>query len=381
MQCKFASQKYSTNKGMSSASLNNSTSQKNKVLLYGANGYTGQLIARFAADYQLQPILAGRRKEAIEPLAKSLQLPYLIFEIETKAALLSALQNVAVVIHAAGPFDVTAKQMVEACLATSTHYTDLNGDAGVFETLLGYDEAAKAAGIMVLPGAGFDVVPTDCIAFHLKKQLPDATHLQIAFATPGGAISHGTAMTTLQKLGEKGAVRKDGKLMAVPIGHKSKWFHFFTGKGKADKKLFTMTIPWGDIFTAYVSTRIPNIETYTAVPRGAYLMVKMQGLFNWLLRKNVVRNFLRKRIKNRAAGLNDTKRNAATSLVYGKVTNAQGECKEARLCGPDAYTLTAHSCLIIAQKILAKNYQPGHQTPATAYGEKLVLEIPGVEME
>ena len=355
---------------------------KLQLLLYGANGYTGQLIARYAALYGLSLILAARRKESVAPIAEMLGFDFKVFDLNDETTLVNALKDVALVIHAAGPYDHTSKQMVEACLKTGTHYIDLNGDAAVFEMLLEYDAAAKAAGIMILPGAGFDVVPTDCLSMHLQKQLPDATQLQIAFATPGGAISHGTAITTVAKLGEPGAVRVNGKLVPKPIGHKGMWVKFFAGKGKADQKLFTMTIPWGDIFTAYISTGIPNIETYTAVPRGAFALVKMQGLFNWLLRKEWVRNFLRKKIKNKPPGLNDEQRKAATTMVWGKVSNSTGKSVSARLCGPDAYTLTAYSCLIIAQKIIKQqNFKPGYHTPATAYGEGLVLEIPGVEME
>lgn len=355
---------------------------KNKLLLYGANGYTGQIIAQNASSYGLSPVLAARRKEAVSSLAGMLGFEYLVVDLDNEASLVAALQNVALVIHAAGPYDFTAKQMVEACIKTGTHYIDLNGDAVVFEMLLNYDNAAKAAGIMLLPGAGFDVVPTDCLSMHLKNQMPDATHLQISFATPGGGLSHGTAITTIAKLGEPGAVRMNGKLVPKPIGHKGMWVNFFMGKGKADQRLFTMTIPWGDIFTAYISTGIPNIETYTAVPRLAYVFVQLQGLFNWLLRKEWVRNFLRSRIKNKPPGLNEEQRSAASATVFGKVSNQSGQVITARLFGPDAYTLTAFSCLIIALKVIAqKDFKVGYQTPATAYGEQLVLEIPGVVME
>src|SRR5258705_1657557 len=143
--------------------------QSNSFLLYGANGYTGDLIARYAREYDLSPILAGRRKEVIEPLANKLQLPHRIFDLNDTGALHTALKEVKAVIHAAGPFQYTAKQMIEACLQTQTHYLDINGDIAVFEMIQQYDEAAKKAGVMLLPGAGFDVVPTDCVALQLKK--------------------------------------------------------------------------------------------------------------------------------------------------------------------------------------------------------------------
>lgn len=345
----------------------------NSFLLYGANGYTGELIARYSNQYNLQPVLAGRRREVIEPLASKLNLSFRIFDLNDEAALLSALKEVRAVIHAAGPFSYTAKQMTEACLQTGTHYIDINGDITVFEMLKRYDETAKKAGIMVLPGAGFDVVPTDCVALQLKKMMPDAIALQIAFATIGGGLSHGTATTMADRLGEKGAVRKDGKIIRKPLGEKGMLIDFGV------KKLFVMSIPWGDISTAYVTTGIPDIETYTGISKKVYNALKLQPLFNWLLRTKFIRRYIKNKINSRPAGPNDEQRSKATSLVWGQVRNAEGKTATVRLSGPEGYTLTAHSALIIVKKILQGEFITGFQTPAGAYGEKLVLEIPGVQ--
>jgi len=287
----------------------------------------------------------------------------------------SALKEVKAVIHAAGPFQFTAKQMVEACLQTGTHYLDINGDIAVFEMIKRYNDAAKKAGIMLLPGAGFDVVPTDCIAMQLKKLLPDAVALQLAFASLGGGISHGTATTMATKLGEGCAVRKNGKIVHAALGQKGMWVDF------GIKKLFVMSIPWGDISTAHFTTGIPDIETYTGISKMTYRMLKAQSLFNWLLRTNWVRNFIKKKISQRPAGPGDEQRSKAISLVWGQVRNAAGKTATARLSGPEGYTLTMHSSLNIAQKILNGNFTPGYQTPASAYAEDLVMEIPGVKRE
>ena len=347
--------------------------ESNSFLLYGANGYTGELIARYAHQYNLQPVLAGRRKEVIEPLANKLGLPYRIFDLNDEAALRSALKEVKAVIHAAGPFYYTAKQMAEACLQTGTHYTDINGDITVFEMIKRYDDAAKKAGIMLLPGAGFDVVPTDCVALQLKKLLPDAITLQLAFATIGGGLSHGTALTMADHLGEKGAVRKDGKIIRRPLGEKGMWIDF------GPKKLFVMSIPWGDISTAYFTTGIPDIEIYTGISKKVYNSLKLQPLFNWLLRTKFIRSYIKNKINSRPPGPNDEQRSKATSLVWGQVRNAEGKTATVQLSGPDGYTLTAHSALIIIKKILQGEFTPGYQTPANAYGENLVMEIPGVQ--
>lgn len=349
--------------------------QSNTFLLYGANGYTGELIARYAQQFNLQPILAGRRKEVIEPLATKLNLPFRIFDMNDAPALQAALKEVKAVIHAAGPFQFTARQMIEACLITGTHYLDINGDISVFEMIKRYDAAAKKAGIMLLPGAGFDVVPTDCVALQLKKLLPDAVALQLAFATLGGGLSHGTATTMATKLGEGGAVRKGGKIVRTSLGKKGMWVDFGV------KKLFVMSIPWGDISTAFFTTGIPDIETYTGIAKKTYNILKGQAMFNWLLRTNFVRNYIKKKIDKRPAGPSDEQRKKALSLVWGMATNASGKTATVRLKGPEGYTLTTLSSLIIVQKVLNGNFLTGYQTPGSAYGENLVMEISGVERE
>ncbi|HEV8283789.1 MAG TPA: saccharopine dehydrogenase NADP-binding domain-containing protein [Chitinophagaceae bacterium] len=347
----------------------------NSFLLYGANGYTGELIARYASDYNLYPILAGRREEALKPLATKLNYPYKVFDINDTHALFEALKEVKVVVNAAGPFQFTARQMIEACLQTGTHYLDINGDISVFEMIRAYDTAAKQAGIMLLPGAGFDVVPTDCTALLLKKLLPDASTLKLAFANLGGGLSHGTATTMVNKLGEGGAVRKNGKIIHEPLGAKGMWVDF------GIKKLFVMTIPWGDIATAYYSTGIGDVESYTGISPRIYRLVKLQFLFNWLLRTNFIRKAIKKKIDNRAAGPTGEQRSKAISLIWGQVTNDKGEKMTVRMSTPDGYTFTMQTTLAITQKVLQGNLKIGYQTPSTAFGENFVIEFPNVKRE
>jgi short subunit dehydrogenase-like uncharacterized protein len=347
--------------------------KKNSILLYGANGYTGELIARYSKNYNLSLLLGGRSKEKIEPLATRLNLPYIIIDLNDKESLIKTLEEVTVIINAAGPFQYTARQIIDACLLTSTHYIDINGDISVFEMIKKYDEAAKRAGIMLLPGAGFDVVPTDCIALELKKKLPEAVSLKLAFATLGGGLSHGTATTMVQKLGEGGAVRKNGKIVKEALGKKGMVVDF------GIKKLFVMSIPWGDISTAYFTTGIPDIESYTSMNKRVYFFLKFQSLFNWLLRTGYVRRLIQRKIEKRAAGPSDEQRSKSRSLVWGEVVDAKGNKINSCITTPDGYTLSTFSCLLIAQKIINGNYKTGYQTPASAYSEKLVYEIPGVQ--
>ena len=150
-------------------------------LLYGANGYTGQLIAREAVVRGQRPILAGRNAEAVTALARQLGLEHRIFSLDDAAATCAGLEGVTAVLHCAGPFAHTARPMIDACLEARVHYLDITGEISVFEMAAVRDTEAMAAGVMLLPGAGFDVVPSDCLALHLHRRLPTATHLALAF--------------------------------------------------------------------------------------------------------------------------------------------------------------------------------------------------------
>ena len=184
------------------------------LLIYGANGYTGELITRFAAERGLKPILAGRNEAKIAELAEKYGFEYRAFSLEDTAKLDATLQEVDMVLHCAGPFSITSLPMVKACLRNKKHYTDITGEISVFETCASFDKKAVEAGVMVMPGVGFDVVPSDCLARHLKDRLPSATHLSLAFYGMG-RLSHGTAATMTMNVGKGGAIRKDGKITGV----------------------------------------------------------------------------------------------------------------------------------------------------------------------
>lgn len=341
-------------------------------LLYGANGYTGQLIARRAKEFGLTPILAGRSGLKVKALAEELGLEYLELNLNDAEELDEALWDVEVVLNAAGPFAYTARPMMEACLRTETHYLDITGEIVVFETAYRLDNEANGQRIMLMPGVGFDIVPSDCMAVFLKKLLPDATELRLAFASKGSSVSRGTALTMVEGLGNKGAVRQNGRIVRVPLGHKT--LHFPCG----EKKCLGMTFPWGDVSTAFYSTEIPNIEIYVGISPTAYRNIRISHLFNRLLRTRLVRNFIRRQIDKRPAGPSAEQRANGRTYVWGEVRNAAGEVRQATMETPESYELTCLSSLLILKKVLSDNFKTGFQTPAKVYGEDLILEIPGV---
>ncbi len=316
----------------------------------------------------MKPILAGRNREKVESLAKQYGLDYRIFALEDPEQLDSALREGDFVLHCAGPFSITSKPMVEACLRTGRHYLDITGEIAVFEAMAKLDEKAKSAQLMIMSGVGFDVVPSDCLAKHLKNRLPSATNLTLAFSGLGG-ISHGTQATMTMNIGKGGAIRRNGEIISVPAAYKIREIDF------GEFKKIGVTIPWGDVSTAYYSTEIPNIEVYTIVPADRLKLLKLSRYLGWLLATKPLQNYLQSKIP--PGGPSDEARKNGKTILWGEASDDTGNRVEARQQGLEGYTLTALAALKIAEKILAGNFCAGFQTPAKCYGADLILEIEG----
>ncbi len=345
----------------------------NKLMIYGANGYTAQLIVELAVKAGLKPILAGRTASKIEPIADKYNLETRIFNLENPKKIDHAIADIKVVLHCAGPYIHTAKPMVEACVRNMAHYLDITGEIDVFEMLSTYDLQAERAAITILPGCGFDVVPTDCLARFLADKMPDATHLSLGFATKGGSLSHGTAMTMVENLGEDGKVRINGKIVNRPIGHKTQILKFGN-----EFKSYGITIPWGDVSTAYHNTGIPNIEVFLGMRESQLKFVQFQSKINWLMKMDFVKNFAKKIVDAQVTGPTEKARKRAKAYVWGSVKNKNGQTETAYLITPETYTLTALMAVNITQKVINGNFKIGFQTPAKAYGADLIMEIDSV---
>jgi|CXWL01.1.fsa_nt_gi short subunit dehydrogenase-like uncharacterized protein len=341
-------------------------------LIYGATGYTGGLIAREAARRGLRPILAGRRAEAVEVLGRELGLSTRAFALEDPALLAEGLADVAAVMHCAGPFGRTSRPMVDACLARGVHYLDITGEMGVFEALAARDGEARSAGAMLLPGAGFDVVPSDCLAAHLARRLPGAVRLALGFEALGRP-SHGTATTMLENLPHGGAVRRGGRIVRVPHAYRTRTIDFGRGGRRA------VTIPWGDVSTAFHSTGIPDIEVYMAAPLGLRLGLRVARHLRAVLGSRAVQGFLQRRIDAGPSGPSAEHRAHRRSRLWGEVADAAGRTAVSRLSGPESYDLTVLTTLAALERVLAGDAKPGFQTPSRAFGADFILSIPGVE--
>jgi short subunit dehydrogenase-like uncharacterized protein len=343
-----------------------------RCLIYGANGYTGELIAREAVRRGLRPMLAGRRGEPVEALASELGLPHRVFALDDPGRLDDGLNGIEAVLHCAGPFVRTSRPMVDACLRNHTHYLDITGEIPVIEYIRGRSSTARETGVVLLPCLGLDVVPTDCLAARLAKALPDATHLDLALCSQGGGISRGTMISMVEAAPHFGAVRQDGEIVSVPFAFDVKEIEFSIGKR------WTVTIPWGDLVTAHVTTGIPNIRVYAGAPRKFVARVKRLRALMPVLGPRPVKRLLQWWIGLTVSGPDQKARTTGRAHLWGQVRNDKGESRSATLDAPEGYTLTATAAAESLRRVLEGDVEPGFQTPALAFGANFVDQLPGV---
>lgn len=344
------------------------------LLIYGCYGYTGKLISEHAVQSGMQPTLAGRDAGRVKQMADELHLPYLVFDLDNEQAVVEHLRNFKVVLHCAGPFIHTAETMVNACLKAGTHYLDITGEFQVFEQIFKRDAEAQDAGILLMPGVGFDVVPSDCLSLYLKELLPTADSLELALYQKGGKLSHGTAITVAENLGGGNTIRRKGRLVNEKAGYHTRVIKV------DDKERVAVAIPWGDISTAFRSTQIPNITVYNFVPAKVISSMRLSNYIGFLLQFGPIKRMMIKNIKKRPAGPDADQRQKAKTIIWGEVKNPLGITKQAILELPEGYTITAHTAVAIAQNILDKEPPHGAKTPAQVFGKNFILQFKGVSL-
>jgi short subunit dehydrogenase-like uncharacterized protein len=337
-----------------------------RILLYGANGYTGRLIAQEAAAAGLRLVLAGRSRQ-VRDLAGELGMESLLFSLDEVAATDRAVDGVDLLLNCAGPFIRTWRPLAHACIRSGAHYVDITGEIDVFEGLAALSDGAAAAGVVLLPGAGFDVVPTDCLALHLAHRLPSAARLMLAISG-SGPLSHGTAATMIENQHRGGLVRRDGAIVSVPAAWRTREIDYGDGRPRT-----AVTIPWGDVATAWHTTGIPDIEVYAAAPRSAIRALRVTRHLRWLLRRPSIVRMQQRLLRMRAPGPSATELAHGTSRFWGRVEDDDGHAAESVMQGPNGYRMTVLTALLAVQRLLDGGVKPGFRTPAQAFGPDFIL--------
>ena len=325
------------------------------ILIYGATGYTGKLIANAAANRGARPILAGRNLDRAKAVAEPLGLAARAFDLRDPAGIDAALKGASVVLNVAGPFSATSRPVADACLRNCVHYLDITGEIEVFEALAARDAEARAQGIVLLPGVGFDVVPSDCLAAHLKRRLPDANDLKL-YLSFGPNMSRGTAKTMVEAIAAGTRLRRNGRIVSrdrAEVGSCD------FGKGKRQ----TTQVSWGDVATAFHSTQIPNIEVHFEASPAMMAFARTPWFVKSFLGLNFMQSLLKLQLDMMPEGPSEAARRAGRAVLVGQARDKKGQTVRSRLRTPEAYSLTAATAFDAARRVAAGEVKPGFQTP------------------
>jgi short subunit dehydrogenase-like uncharacterized protein len=339
-----------------------------RILLYGAYGYTGRLAAELAASKKLDVVLAGRNGDALAPLGERLRLPTRVLGLADTKRLSHALEDIGCVVHMAGPFATTSGPMLSACLATQTNYIDITGEIEVFEAMWSRKEEIQRAGISVVPGAGFDVVPTDCLVAYVAGKLERPSSLVIALRGLETA-SQGTLRTAIHQVSKPALCRRMGAIVALE-DPSPRWIDF----GWGDEPC--VPVSWGDVATAFRSTGAGDITVYfrpTNLLRSANILGKLLGPF---LRSPTGQRALAAVIRRFPEGPSQVERSRHRATIWAEATDCSGRSFKATASTPDPYDFTANSALEISCRISSRSAL-GLVTPSQAFGADFFLSLPG----
>jgi short subunit dehydrogenase-like uncharacterized protein len=229
---------------------------------------------------------------------------------------------------------------------------------------------------MLLPGVGFVVAASDCLAVYVAARLPGAHSLAIGLSRPT-LWSRGSLRTLVDMWSDRVEILRDGVLYGVPTGSLSREFDYGRGQGPR----YSTIMRWPDVVTAHHSTGIPNIEVYCGIDGIDRLSASATQCFGPLLESTPWRSLAKLQAYLISEGPSETTRASHTRVVIAEVRDAAGRCVGARLRTPEPYSFTQQSALDAVARVLAGSAKPGFQTPAGVFGERFALDLEGVVLE
>lgn len=318
----------------------------NKLMIYGATGYTGRMAAEHAKAQGLDVVIAGRSSERLESLAAQLDVPHRVFTPDRHTA--QHLNGIGVLLNFAGPFAQTANPLMHACIVAGVDYLDITAEINVYRLAEQLGVQAAEAGVMLMPGVGWDVVPTDCLAVHVARRVQDPQSLKVALQV-AGSMSRGSALSVSEIIGAGLLARIDGLLVATPDAQ-SRDFDF--GQGPA----LCAPLSFGDLVTGWHSTGIPNIAMFVNITGDAFPEGDLSHLPD---------------------GPSAEQREAHRARAVAEVTGVDGNVARSMIETVNGYSYTPLAAVEAARRVLSGDRRPGFETPARVFGAGFAETIAG----
>src|SRR5205807_9139786 len=203
------------------------SSSKFDIVVYGATGFTGQLVAeylaaRYRGDQQLKWAMAGRSMDKLKSVRDAIgapsDTPLIAADAGDGASLQAMIDQTTSVLTTVGPYQLYGSDLLAACAASGTDYLDLCGEPVWMRQMIGkHEAAAKASGARIVFSCGFDSVPFELGAFFVQEEAKrvfggPASRVKGRVRDMRGTLSGGTAASGRATFE---AVAKDRSLVAI----------------------------------------------------------------------------------------------------------------------------------------------------------------------
>ncbi|TWC62004.1 short subunit dehydrogenase-like uncharacterized protein [Pseudomonas sp. SJZ103] len=319
------------------------------LMIYGATGYTGRMAAEHAKKLGLALVIAGRNAERLASLAAQLEVQYRVFSAQAPSA--DALDGIDVLLNFAGPFAHTAGTLMQACIKAGVDYLDITAEINVYRLAEQLGSDAAAAGVMLLPGVGWDVVPTDCLAMHVAQRVRQPQSLRIALQVPG-SMSRGSALSVGEIIGAGVMARVDGQLIATPDAQ-PQLLDF------GDGPVLCAPLSFGDLVTAWHSTAIADIAMFVHISGDAFPEGDLSQLPD---------------------GPTQVERDAHRARAIAEVTGADGSVARSVIETVNGYSYTPLAAVEAARRVLGGERRSGFESPAHLFGVGFAQTIAGTRI-
>ncbi|SCW78437.1 MULTISPECIES: trans-acting enoyl reductase family protein [unclassified Pseudomonas] len=316
------------------------------LLIYGAAGYTGRMAAERAKALGLRFEIAGRNHARLVALAAQLAVPYRVFDADADAA--GSLSGISVLLNFAGPFAHTAEPLMRACIKAGIDYLDITAEINVYRVAERLGAEAVSRNVMLLPGVGWDVVPTDSLAVHVAKRVEQPFALSIALQVPG-SMSRGSAMSVSEIMGAGVLARVDGELVETPDATPR---HFDFGEGP----VLCVPLSFGDLVTGWHSTGIPNIAMFVHIAGDAFPEGDLSQMPD---------------------GPTQAQREAHPARAVIEVVGVDGTIVRSVIETVNGYSYTPLAAVEAARRVLTGDRLAGFATPARVFGGGFAESIEG----
>jgi short subunit dehydrogenase-like uncharacterized protein len=337
------------------------------LLVYGAYGNTGSMVARTALERGHEVVLAGADRHRLDLLSAEIGARAAQAKLDSPLELRQLIRKTACVIHVAGPFAATFRPMLEACSAEGIPYLDLNGELDVFRAIEDYVDTHRP-GIPVVSGVGFGVAAGESAAMHAAAMLAKPERIWLGLAPGLGQRSPGALRSMLRTVAQGGAVLYHGRFVSERVGRRS----FQPGLTQQQRTFVSM--PLGELWAIHRSTGVANIIGGAAVPAAERILLR-SGALGLLGRSESIRNWLAEHLaQDSSPGTTPFE-----SLVWARAEDSEGRDAEAILTMGEGYQWSAEAAVRAAERV-ALDPRPGLWTPGQYFGQEFAVEVTGTRL-